>query len=284
TEFQPSRVYKDGALVARDGVVAASAVPRPRETHRVERVSISASATRSAPRAPLPRSPSPLSASVNPPHLTTDALRIGTAGLQADGPTNEGAARAGAEAGKVRCIVALENKIITRTVLLTPTVADGAIVADPARDILKLVCAERHGRNGRVGVGLVSGFGLVRGALASSVGHDHHNLMVLGAADDDMLTAIEHLRGTGGGLVVVDGGRVVADLPLPLAGLITPEPLEPVREALDALDEAAAALGNRMPSPFMTLSFLGLPVIPSLRLTDMGLVDVEAGRLVSLVA
>jgi len=216
-------------------------------------------------------------ASVNLPRLSVDALRLEAPGrrtVDTDGGENG--------PGAVRCIVAIENQILTRTELVVPTVVDGAIVADPERDLLKLACIERHGRNGGIGVGLVSGFGLRRGALGSSVGHDHHNLMLVGADDHDMLVAAEHLRAMAGGFVVVADGSVIADLPLPLAGLITDEPLETVRAALDALDDAAEAIGNRLPSPFMALSFLGLPVIPSLRLTDMGLVDVEAGRLVPL--
>lgn len=252
--FMPSRVYRHGALVARDGAT----------TEAVRQ---------SAPRA----TPDTIVASVNLPRLSVDALRLEAPGrrtVDTDGGENG--------PGAVRCIVAIENQILTRTELVVPTVIDGAIVADPERDLLKLACIERHGRNGGISVGLVSGFGLRRGALGSSVGHDHHNLMLVGADDHDMLVAAEHLRAMAGGFVVVADGRVIADLPLPLAGLITDEPLETVRAALDALDDAAEAIGNRLPSPFMALSFLGLPVIPSLRLTDMGLVDVEAGRLVPL--
>lgn len=133
-----------------------------------------------------------------------------------------------------------------------------------------------------IGVGLVSGFGLTRGALASTVGHDHHNLMAVGADDADLLTACRRLGQLGGGFVAVADGDVLAELALPLAGLVTDRPLPEVRVQLDALEAAAEALGNRLPAPFMTLSFLGLPVIPELRLTDMGLVDVFASQLVPL--
>ena len=182
--------------------------------------------------------------------------------------------------GPVRCIEPVSFQVLTRTTIVDPTVRGGEVVADPARDQLKLVCMERYGKGGGVGVGLVSGFGLERGALASTVGHDHHNLMAVGAADGDLLVACRRLEVLGGGLVAVEGGRVLAELPLPLAGLITDEPLTAVRERLDALEAAAAGLGNRLPAPFMTLSFLGLAVIPELRLTDRGLVDVFASALV----
>ena len=257
-EFKPTRVYKDGRLVARDGAVS----PRPQVV---------------TPRASPPAS---IVHSMKLPPLTAAALRIDVGAPRAG---SRGAGSPSRDApNRLRCIVALENQIVTRGDVVTATVVNGEVVADPARDLLKLACVERHGREGGVGVGLVSGFGLQRGALASSVGHDHHNLMVVGASDDDMLAAIEHLRLSGGGFVAVADGRVTAELPLPLAGLITDEAPARVRAALDDLDAAAAALGGRLASPFMTLSFLGLPVIPSLRLTDKGLVDVTAGRLVPL--
>lgn len=247
-DFRATSVYKDGRLVATDGVVA------PAEL--VDRAWVSADHS--------------VTHSVRVPPLSPDSLKL-------VGPlTSNG------DPGSVRCIVALDNQIITTTRHVVPRIVDGAIVADVERDILKLACIERHGRTGGVGVGLVSGFGLKAGALASSVGHDHHNLMVVGAQDGDMLAAVERLRYLGGGFVVIIGGQVVADLPLPLAGLITDQPLDVVKDALAALDRAAESLGSRLPSPFMALSFLGLPVIPSLRLTDMGLVDVESGSLVPL--
>lgn len=249
-DFRADSVYKDGRLVATDGVVA------PAEL--VDRTGVAADAA--------------VTHSVKPPPLSPGALRLGVPSAADRG------------AGTVRCIVVVDNQIITTTRRVVPRVVEGAIVADVERDILKLACIERHGRTGGVGVGLVSGFGLTAGALASSVGHDHHNLMVVGVEDDDMLAAVARLRYLGGGLVVIEGGKVVAELALPLAGLITYQPLEVVKDALDALDLAAGSLGNRLPSPFMALSFLGLPVIPSLRLTDMGLVDVELGRLVTLLS
>lgn len=186
--------------------------------------------------------------------------------------------------GAARVIQALPNQILTRAVALPPTVRDGAVVADPRRDLLKLACIERHGLNGGVGVGLVTGFGLQRGALASTVGHDHHNLLVVGVDDADMLAAARRLQELGGGFVAVRDGAVMAELPLEIAGLVTDAPLPEVRRRMRALDDAAQQLGATLPAPFMALSFLGLPVIPELRLTDRGLVDVPAGRLVPLLA
>lgn len=163
-----------------------------------------------------------------------------------------------------------------------PPVADGRLSADPERDLALLVCAERHGRNGRVAAALAHGSGLARGALASSVGHDHHNLMALGAEPTSIVTALRRVQALGGGLVAADGERILAELPLPLGGLLTDAPLPEVVEALDRLDAAAASLGVTLPSPLMALSFLGLAVIPELKLTDHGLVEVTEGRLLPL--
>ncbi len=197
-------------------------------------------------------------------------------------PLSEASFRLEAPAGPVRCIRPVPFQVLTEAATVTPTVRGDEVVADPERDLLKLVCLERHGKGGGIGVGLVSGFGLTRGALASTVGHDHHNLMAVGADDADLLTACRRLGQLGGGFVAVADGDVLAELALPLAGLVTDRPLPEVRVQLDALEAAAEALGNRLPAPFMTLSFLGLPVIPELRLTDMGLVDVFASQLVPL--
>lgn len=192
--------------------------------------------------------------------------------------------RLAAPGGAVRCIVALPNSIVTAQTTVEPKLAGGAVVADPARDLLKLACTERHGRNGNVGLGLVRGFGMQAGALATSVGHDHHNLMVVGADDADMLAAATRLAELGGGFVAVKHGRVLAELALPLGGLMTDSSLAATRDALNALDAAARELGCELPSPYMALSFLGLAVVPELRLTDMGLVDVPLGRLVPFAA
>ncbi len=184
--------------------------------------------------------------------------------------------------GPVRVIRAIPHQVLTAEERLYPTLRDGAIVADPSRDLAKLVCFERHGKQGRVGKGLVTAFGLQKGALASTVGHDHHNLMAVGVSDADILLAARRLEALGGGMIAVCDGEVLAELALPIAGLITDEPLQVVDRRMAALEAAAKALGVTLPDPYMALSFLGLAVIPELRLTDLGLVDVRQGRLVPL--
>lgn len=190
--------------------------------------------------------------------------------------------RANEPQGEVRCIQPVPDQILTREVHLLPKVADGRIVADPERDIAKLVCVERHGKSGGIGVGLVTGLGLRRGAIAGTVAHDHHNVLAAGISDGDIVIAILRLGELGGGLVVADNGTVTAELALPIAGLLSDAPLHKVKEAMHAVDQAAAGLGVSVAAPFMTLSFLGLPVIPEIRLTDLGLIDVNAGRVVAL--
>jgi len=147
-------------------------------------------------------------------------------------------------------------------------------VPDPERDILKLVVVERHRATGNIGVGLVSGFGLKRGALASSIAHDSHNIIAVGASDEDIFTAIKEIKRLEGGLVAAAGGKVLASLALPVAGLLSDQPLETVVSNLEKLEKIAAGLGVKLASPFATLSFLALPVIPEIRLTDRGVVEV----------
>ncbi|SHH32409.1 Adenine deaminase [Desulfofustis glycolicus DSM 9705] len=159
-----------------------------------------------------------------------------------------------------------------RTVRLT--CRDGLAVADPERDLLKLVVVERHRATGNVGKGFVSGFGLRTGALASSVAHDSHNIVAVGVSDRDLRQAIDAVIGLGGGQVVVAGGRLVASLALPLAGLMAVLPLDQVRQRIEELTAAARTIGAVPGDPFMALSFLALPVIPELKLTDQGLFDV----------
>jgi adenine deaminase len=151
---------------------------------------------------------------------------------------------------------------------------------DTGRDILKLVVVERHRATGNIGVGLVKGFGLKRGALASSIAHDSHNVIAVGTSDRDIFTAVKEIERLQGGLVVVADGQVLASLALPVAGLLSDRPLEEVVEGLEKLERLATGLGTSLTSPFATLSFLALPVIPELRVTDLGLVDVTAFKLV----
>jgi len=172
------------------------------------------------------------------------------------------------------------GQIITRKRIERVKVIDGFVLPDTTQDILKLVVVERHKATGNIGLGLVMGFGLKKGALASSIAHDSHNIIAVGTSDEDIFTAIKEIERLSGGLVVVAEGKVLASLALPIAGLLSDEPLEVVVDRLGKLERLAKELGTTLPSPFATLSFLALPVIPELRLTDLGLVDVNAFKLV----
>ena len=174
----------------------------------------------------------------------------------------------------------IPGQIVTRKRMEQIDTVDGYIRADARRDIAKLVVVERHKRTGNIGVGLVSGFGLKRGAIGSSIAHDSHNIVVAGTNDPDIYTAIKEIQRLQGGLTVVAGGKVIASLPLPVAGLLSDEPLETVVDKLSRVEKAAAGLGVKLVSPFSTLSFVALPVIPELRLTDLGMVDVKEFRLI----
>ncbi|WP_455653294.1 adenine deaminase [Phascolarctobacterium sp.] len=184
---------------------------------------------------------------------------------------------------KARVIRIVPEQILTEADYMLPEVQAGFVVSDIRRDILKLAVWERHGGNGNTGVGLVHGFGLKRGALASTVAHDSHNLIVVGADDRDMLAAAVALQEVGGGLAVVADSEVKALLPLPLAGLMSDQNTEFVQHKLQQLHFWAAELGvPENVNAFNCLSFLALPVIPRLRLSDKGLVDVDQFALVDL--
>jgi adenine deaminase len=173
----------------------------------------------------------------------------------------------------------IPGQIVTKKAMEKIKVVDGAIMPNVERDILKLVVVERHRASGNIGVGLVKGFGLKKGALASSVAHDSHNIIAVGANDLDILKAIEEINRLQGGLVVYADLEILASLPLPIAGLLSPEPLDVVVSQYEVVEKTAASLGNLPPAPFALLSFLALPVIPELRLTDLGLVDVAEFKL-----
>jgi len=184
--------------------------------------------------------------------------------------------------GNARAIGLIEDQVVTESLMREPTVEGGLAVADPVRDLAKIAVVERHLATGRVGLGFVSGSGLQRGALASSVAHDAHNLVIVGMNDRDMAFAVERLAKLGGGIVAVDGLRVRAECPLPIAGLLSDAPLADVIAQSRACNEAAQELGWRGATPFLTLAFLALSVIPHLKITDRGLVDVDRFELVSL--
>ncbi|HWO70536.1 MAG TPA: adenine deaminase [Actinomycetota bacterium] len=186
--------------------------------------------------------------------------------------------------GPVRVIGVEPGQIVTRALAAEPARRDGRAVADPARDLAKAAVVERHRGSGRIGLGFVTGFGLRRGALASTHAHDAHNLVVVGVDDADMAAAVNHLARLGGGQAAVAGGRVLADLPCPYGGLLSDEGPREVARRSRELEEAARALGVTLPAPFMAMSFLALSVIPELKLTDRGLVDVARSELVPLEA
>jgi len=182
----------------------------------------------------------------------------------------------------VKVIGLVPGQLLTEKRLAAAPVREGRLATAPDQDLLKLAVVERHHGTGNLGLGMVQGFGLSRGALASSVAHDSHFIIVVGAAEADMFQAVRHLVALGGGMAVVAGGKVLADLPLPIAGLMSPEPLKQVAAAYGSLQAAYRALGGNLQDPFMALSFLALPVIPAMKLTDLGLVDVDKFRVVSL--
>ena len=180
-------------------------------------------------------------------------------------------------------VVGIEpGQITTKHLRVEAAIQNDEIIADPARDLLKLVVIERHHASGKVGLGLVQGFGLRKGAIASSVAHDAHNLVIAGASDADILQAARVLEEMGGGFTCVVDGEVRARVPLPYGGLVSPLPASELVQQLRTLDAAAAELGCTLEHPCMTLSFLSLSVIPTLKLTDQGLVDVETFTLVPL--
>jgi len=184
--------------------------------------------------------------------------------------------------GPVRVIGVDAGTIVTRALVGEPLRRDDKACADPGRDLAKLAVIERHRDTGRIGIGFAQGFGLQAGALASSHAHDAHNIVVVGMTDEDMAAAANHLRAIGGGQVVVMDGRAIAELPCPIGGLLSDLTFEEVAERTRVLEEAAGELGTTLPSPFMAMSFLALSVIPQLKLTDRGLVDVDRFELVPL--
>jgi adenine deaminase len=187
-----------------------------------------------------------------------------------------------AEGKRAKVIGLTPQQVVTQRLVEEVKVEDGLAVADVKRDILKLAVIERHQASGNMGLGFVQGFGLKRGALASSVAHDSHNIIVVGTNDGDMLKAVVEIARMRGGLVVVADGEVLATLSLPIAGLMSDKSIEETRAELDKLEAVAQGLGCQVDNPFMAMSFLSLPVIPELKLTDKGLVDVTQFKIVPL--
>src|SRR6266487_4493425 len=204
----------------------------------------------------------------------TDTVHIGN--------IDENDLRIPGKPGLIEVIGIEPGQITTKHLQEEASIKDGEIVADPERDLLKLVVIERHHASGKVGLGIVKGFGLRKGALASSVAHDAHNLVIVGVSNSDILRAARVLEEMGGGFACVVDGEVRAKVPLPYGGLVSPLPAYELVQQLHVLDTAAAEFGCRLQHPCMTLSFLSLSVIPSLKLTDQGLIDVETFKLVPI--
>ncbi len=183
---------------------------------------------------------------------------------------------------RIRVIRVIPGQLLTGTEVAEPAVREGTVVADPARDLVKIAVLERHHASGRVGLGFATNVGLKRGAFASTVAHDAHNVIVLGVDDADMAACACRIAEIGGGIVIAEGGRVVEELPLPVAGLMSDQPLAQVHERLSSMERRLAGMGVKGTAPFMTLSFLALSVIPELKITDRGLVDVTRFQLVPL--
>jgi adenine deaminase len=183
---------------------------------------------------------------------------------------------------KVRVIRVIPAQLITGVDSVEPSVQDGCLVADPARDLVKVAVVERHHGTGRIGLGFATNVGLKRGAYASTVAHDAHNVVILGVDDADMVACVTRLAELGGGIVIAEGGRVVEELPLPVAGLMSDRPVGEVHDRMRSMEGRLATMGVSTAAPFMTLSFLALSVIPELKITDRGLVDVGRFELVPL--
>jgi adenine deaminase len=187
-----------------------------------------------------------------------------------------------ARRGRIRVIEVVPNQLTTGAGEVTPTVHADRVVSDTQRDLLKIAVVERHTGSGRAGLGFVRGMGLKTGAIAGTVAHDHHNLVALGVDDTSILAAARRVSEMGGGLAVAREGRVLEALPLPIGGLMAKGSIESVRDGLERAVEAARNLGSPLHDPFMAMSFLALEVIPSLKITDQGLVDVDRFQKVDL--
>jgi len=197
-------------------------------------------------------------------------------------PVDATSFRIPAGARKIRVMRVIPAQLLTGIEVVEPALRDGCLVADPARDLVKIAVLERHHASGRIGLGFATNVGLKRGAFASTVAHDAHNMIVIGVDDGDMAACAMRLAEIGGGIVIAEGGRAVEELPLPVAGLMSDRPLAEVHERLRSMGKRLQAMGVTMASPFMTLSFLALSVIPELKITDRGLVDVNRFELVPL--
>lgn len=217
---------------------------------------------------------------VSPPPADYPEWIHNTVTVRRGGRGEDFALRAEGPSVTARVIELYPDQIINRAGQATLPVVDGCVMPDVAQDVLKLAVVERHGRNGNIGVAFVRGFGMKQGALASSVAHDHHNIIVAGTNDDDMAACARAIEAMQGGLAIAAGGQVLGQLALPIGGLLSTAPAEEVIAGLEAITAIAHDLGCTLPAPFMTISFIGLPTVPELGLTDMGLVDVRQHALI----
>lgn len=183
---------------------------------------------------------------------------------------------------KIHVIEMISRQIINNHIIKEVSVKNGLIQTEVDHDILKLAVVERYGKNGNIGIGFVQGFELKKGALAYSMSHDHHNIVVVGTNDEDMALAVNEVVRLNGGLSVACDGKILNSMELPIGGLMSEKPAEEVMAQLDILNEDAKKLGCNMDAPFMSLSFISLPTVPELGLTDKGLVDVLAHQLIEL--
>jgi len=213
-----------------------------------------------------------------PLHSVSEARLTHTVNIR---PFEKEALRMSPRGSKLPVIEIVPDQIVTRRREFAIRVRDGVVTPDLERDLLKLVVIERHRATGNIGLGLVKGFGLKRGAVASSIAHDSHNIVVVGTNDHDIFLAVKEIERSQGGIAVVAEGQILASLALPIAGLMSEEPLETVVQKLENLEHQTAALGCPLSAPFDTLSYLTLSVIPELRLTDLGMVDVLSSKLLS---
>lgn len=197
-------------------------------------------------------------------------------------PLNRSNLKIPAQGKRIQVISVIPNQILTKRTVCDATIRDGEVVSNVQQDVLKVAVIERHHATGNVGLGFVKGIGLKSGAIASTVAHDSHNLIVVGTSDDDIIIAVREIEKINGGQIVVENGNVKAVLPLPIAGLMSDKPLTEIRSESDRLNHEAHRLGCLLDNPFMTLSFLALPVIPELKITDKGLVDVDKFAIESL--
>ena len=181
-----------------------------------------------------------------------------------------------------KVIQLIPSQIVTKKVVKKILLKDGLAYPNIREDILKIIVVERHRATGNIGMGFVQGFGLKKGAIGSTVAHDSHNLVIVGTNDPDILKTVEVIQAMGGGLAAVSDGKAIASLPLPIAGLMAEGSVRKVKRQLDVLRLATKSLGCKLADPFMILSFLSLPVIPELKITDKGLVDVNQFKIVPL--